>query len=91
MTGSMYIFWYISNQKSYLLVSYVWPKERKELEKISTDRAKATSNQMMLCAITSFAYLAARVYLIAQVFLCLRKEPLRAFSTVGWTNFLPHI
>ena len=91
MTGSMFISWFISNQKSYLLVAYFWPKERKELEKISAERAKATTNQIMLCAITSFAYLAARVCLIVQVFLCLRKEPLRAFSTVDWTNFLPHI
>ena len=91
MTGSMFISWFISNQNSYMLIAYFWPKERKELKKTSADRAKATTNQMMLCAITSFAYLAARVYLITQVFLCLRKEPLRAFSTVDWTNFLPHL
>lgn len=91
MTGSMFITWFISNQKSYLLVAYFWPKERKELERISAERAKATTNYMMLCAFTSFAYLAARVCLIVQVFLCLRKEPLRAFSTVDWTNFLLRI
>ena len=91
MAGSMIIFWVTSNRKSYLLVAYLWPKKREEMEKVSSERAKVSTIQIMLGAITVFAYLAARVCLIFQVFLCLRKKPLRAFSTVEWTNFLPHV
>ena len=61
------------------------------MEKVSSERAKVSTIQILLGAITVFAYLAARICLIIQVFLCLRKEPLRAFSTVDWTDFLPHI
>ncbi len=91
MTGSMFIFWITTNRKSYLLVAYLWPKKRAQMEKVSSERAKVSTIQIMLGAFTVFAYLAARVCLIVQVFLCLRKEPLRAFSTVDWTNFLPHV
>ena len=91
MTGSMFILWIMSNRKSYLLVAYLWPKKRKEMEKVSSERAKVSTFHCMLSAIPVFTYLVARVCLIFQVFLCLRKEPLGAFSTVNWTNFLPHI
>ena len=64
MTGSMFVSWFISNQNSYLLVAYFWPEERMELEKISAERAKATTSQMMLYTIIGFAYLAARISLI---------------------------
>ena len=61
------------------------------MEKVSSEGAKLSTIQIMLGAIPVYTYLAARGCLIVQVFLCLRKEPLGAFSTVDWTNFLPHI
>ena len=77
MTGSMFIGWILSN--------------RKLMEKASSEGGKLSTIQMMLAAILVYTYLAARICLIVQVFLCLRKEPLGAFSTVNWTNYLPHI
>ena len=91
MAGSMFVFWITSNRKSYLLVSYLWPRKREEMEKISAERAKVSTIQILLGAVTVFAYVTARMCLIVQVFLCLRKLPSGAFKSVDWANFLPHI
>ena len=91
MTGSMFVFWITSNRKSYLLVSYLWPKRREEMEKVSAERAKVSTIQILLGAVTVLAYVASRLCLIVQVFLCLRRMPMGTFETVDWTNFLPHV
>lgn len=91
MAGSMSVFWITSNRKSYLLVSYLWPKKREAMEKISAERAKVSTIQILLGAVTVLAYVAARMCLIVQVLLCLRKLPLGAFRTVDWASFLPHV
>ena len=91
MAGSMFVFWITSNRKSYLLVSYLWPRKRKQMEKISAERAKVSTIQVLLGAVTVVAYVTARMCLIVQVFLCLRKLPLGAFQIVDWANFLPHV
>ncbi|KAI9796758.1 MAG: hypothetical protein M1833_005998 [Piccolia ochrophora] len=91
MIGSMFIFWITSNRKSYLLVAYLWPTKRKRMQEISNERANVSALQIVMGAISGVIYLLARLCLIVQVFLCLRKTPTGAFNTVEWGNFLPHI
>lgn len=91
MAASMVVFWITGNRKFYLLFSYLWPSKRQHLEKISSERAKVSTIQILLGAVTSFSYLASRIILIIQVFLAFRKAPLGIFETVDWTNFVPHV
>ena len=68
MNVSMFVFWITSNRKSYILVSYLWPRKREEMEKISAERAKVSTIQILLGAVTVIAYVAARMCLVMQVF-----------------------
>ncbi|KAL9009952.1 MAG: hypothetical protein Q9173_005068 [Seirophora scorigena] len=91
MAGSMVVFWITGNRKSYLLLSYIWPSKKDHMEKISSERAKISTAQIVLGAVTTLSYLAARIILIVQVFLAFRKAPRGIFVTVEWTEFLPHV
>ncbi|KAL8775115.1 MAG: hypothetical protein Q9209_000594 [Squamulea sp. 1 TL-2023] len=91
MAGSMVIFWITGNRKAYLLLSYLWPSKKEHLEKISSERAKVSTAQVLLGAVTTFSYLTARIILIVQVFLAFRKAPQGIFETVDWTKVLPHV
>lgn len=61
------------------------------MEKISSERAKVSTVQILLGAVTTFSYLTARITLIVQIFLAFRRAPLGIFDTVDWTKFLPHV
>jgi len=37
------------------------------------------------------AYMLARLLLLTQAIMLLRKQPESAFYAINWTNFLPHI
>jgi hypothetical protein len=91
MAGSMVVFWITGNRRFYQLVAYMHPWKRAELEKVVLERKKVSTIQILLGAFTFVVYLSARLCLIVQVFMCLRKTPLGAFDTVNWVNFLPHI
>ncbi|KAH8763956.1 hypothetical protein F5882DRAFT_364589 [Hyaloscypha sp. PMI_1271] len=91
MAGSMVVFWTFSNRRFYQLVAYVWPWKRLELEKVVAERQRVSTIQIMLGAFVFLAYLSARLCLIVQVFITLRKMPLGVFETVNWVAFLPHV
>ncbi|KAL8716927.1 MAG: hypothetical protein Q9225_005779 [Loekoesia sp. 1 TL-2023] len=91
MAASMVVFWITGNRKFYLLFSYLWPSKKEHLEKISSERAKVSTVQILLGAVTTVGYLTARMTLIVQVFLAFRKAPLGIFDTVDWAKFLPHV
>lgn len=46
---------------------------------------------IVLCSITWAVFIAARSYIVAESFLSLRSLPPAAFTTVQWTNAIPHI
>lgn len=73
------------------MVAYVWPWKRLELEKVVAERRRVSTIQIMLGAFVFLAYLSARLCLIVQVFITLRKMPLGVFETVNWVAFLPHV
>lgn len=90
MTGSMLVFWITSNRRFYMLLAYLWPWKRKQLQGVVSERAKVSTIQIMLGAVTGLAYLGARMCLIVLVFSGFRKMPVGVFKTVDWTVFLPH-
>ncbi|KAG6997845.1 hypothetical protein G7Y79_00037g073630 [Physcia stellaris] len=91
MAGSMLVFWITSNRKFYLLFSYLWPRKREKMEQISAERKKVSNIQILLGTVTTLVYMAARMCLIVQVFLSLRRLPIGAYQTVSWSDVLPHI
>jgi hypothetical protein len=91
MAGSMVVFWIFINRRFYQLVAYMWPWKKLELEKVVAERQRVSTIQIMLGAVTFLAYLLARLCLIVQVFITLRKMPLGVFETVNWVAFLPHV
>jgi hypothetical protein len=46
---------------------------------------------IIICALSWTAFLAARAYIIVESFISLRALPKDAFSTVQWTDAIPHI
>jgi hypothetical protein len=91
MAISMVVFWTFSNWRFYQLVAYVWPWKRLELEKVVAERRRVSTIQIMLGAFVFLAYLSARLCLIVQVFITLKKMPFGGFETVNWVAFLPHV
>ena len=37
------------------------------------------------------AYFAARIFLLAELFLSMRELPIDAYTDISWSNFVPHI
>jgi hypothetical protein len=91
MTGTLVVFWITSNRRFYRLIAFLWPWKKNKLEKVYKERQRVSSVQILLGVFTFSAYLSARLCLIVQVFITLRKLPLGAFDTVNWVGFLPHV
>ena len=72
MTGSMALGWLVGNRKTFLLVGYLWPSKRSEMEKISNERGKVSTIQKILGAAIFLMYLSARLCLIVLALIALR-------------------
>ncbi len=77
------VFWTFSNGRFYQLVAYVWPWKRLELEKVVGERRQVSTIQFVLGAFVFLAHLSARLCLILQVFITLRRMPLGVFEMVN--------
>ena len=91
LAGSMLMFWITGNRKTYVLVGFIWPKARRKVQEISNERKKVSTIQIILGTVTGLMYIGARLCLIVQVFVALRKNPIGTFETVDWVKFLPHL
>ncbi len=83
IVGSMLTFWITSYQNSNLMVAFLWPKKRKVMEKNSDDRWKVFPIQILLGAMSTFLYVAARILLILRVLVCFRRLPVRAYEAMN--------
>jgi hypothetical protein len=63
----------------------------KEEPKRSRLASVALSSLDLAMTILLFAYVPARLSLIAQAFALLRIQPLSTFIPVNWTTYIPHI
>lgn len=61
------------------------------MEQISAERKKVSNVQILLGAVTTLVYMAARMCLIVQIFLSLRRLPIGAYQTIAWSDVLPHV
>ena len=95
MSGSMGVFWVTSNRNYYLLVPMLMPWLEKETKEKYTRVAygeQRVSGVLIFCGLfTTLAYLFARLTIIALAFSSLRSLPGKAFVTVNWTAYWPHI
>jgi hypothetical protein len=55
-----------------------------------TTRKIAVVVNVVLAAVQLLVYILARLLLIVQALVLLRKQPASAFHTVDWTRFIPH-
>ena len=91
MSGSMVVVWIFGNRKFFLLVGYIMPSKRKQMEKISNERRQVAPIQIALGGLAGIAYLVARMCLIVQALMSLRALPAGVFETVRWSEFLPYV
>lgn len=93
MSSSMGVFWVTSNRKFYLLVPILmpWVKDKEKYRKVAYEQKRVSGIQVVMGIFTTLAYVVARLRLIALAFSSLRSLPTRAYITVEWLSFLPHI
>ena len=90
MAGSMVLIWMVGNRKTFLLVGYLWPSKRKEMEKISNERGKVSRVQILSGAAIALMYMSARVCLIVLALIALRQVHAAVYNSVEWTGLFPH-
>lgn len=75
------------------LLARSFPWFKSYWEQVERLRAHWTSlvSLGVLASLCGFAYLLARVYLVVESFISLRKLPASAFGTVDWTQLVPHL
>lgn len=93
MSGSMGLFWILSNRKFFLLVPFLLPciKNKEKFRQIAYEEKRVTGTQIVSEVFTTLVYLVARLSLIALAFSSLRSMPADTFKTVNWTAVLPHL
>lgn len=65
--------------------------QRKKIKKVlGNEKVALTPVKMALYAIISMVYVAIRLYILIEPFVCLRSLPPNAFKTVEWSSFIPH-
>lgn len=65
--------------------------QRKRIKKVpGNEKVALTPVKMLLYAIISMVYVAIRLYILIEPFVCLRSLPQDAFKTVEWSSFIPH-
>lgn len=55
--------------------------------------ADITPKRLLLAFFVShtFVYFAARIYVLIEAFMSLRRAPPGLYDTVNWTKFIPHV
>lgn len=92
------IVWRVCTLMTFSLVVVFWAvdaavelHQRKEIKKVpGNEKVALTPVKMALYVIISMVYVAIRLYILIEPFVCLRSLPPSAFETVQWSSFIPH-
>lgn len=92
------ILWRVCTLMTLSLVAAFWLVDagvelyqRKKIKVLGNEGKMAvTPVKMALYSIITMIYVAIRLYILIEPFVCLRSLPPNAFKTVQWTSFIPH-